>query len=145
MRKYNFIRYSQATKNVEESISEYANFNGKNTSFVMSRAYVNNRLLENKFLRFFIEPENKCLGWKVLEGYQPIADVVEPDVKQVKEQKTTKRFQFSVGRLVASLGLRKELYKKMPINETKDSRLEGIISFVEFIKPEEPKLVDFPI
>jgi len=107
--KFNFVSPEEQSNQGSPYVSLY-----KNGFLIFSRQYTIDNNLENKFVRFFIDPEKHELGWIIVKSIDTFRDM-----KSSKYRKAVMGLNKTIG-----FSIRKILEKLGAVLEGKPVRLE---------------------
>lgn len=132
--KYNFVPVHQIESSGRKG--EYVTVSPKWGRITFSKDYVNNHQFEGKMIKFYWESEKRLLGWRIVKksenGFEDISGGIPFVGQEIKTgDKVIKTYWFSITKLIKSVKLQQETYKKLPVSIAKKAIFGEDISYVK--------------
>lgn len=89
MPKYNFVKASQLQKELTSKESDFVTIDLVRGRFTMSYYHILKHKLENQKIMFYIDRENKYIGWKIVKSLFDIKGSRTIKVKYTKTKSPT--------------------------------------------------------
>lgn len=139
--QFNFLeeKHIKLDKKVARKTEHRASVNVKHSILTMSMNYVNDKKLEGKFIKFYVDADNKAIAWKIMKGI-PLEYLLDNGYRQVKVSRKVSKdgypmitCQFSLKSLISALNIRtRNSFTKLPIKEYDYRKMFGeILNYIQ--------------
>jgi len=131
-------KHIKGEKNVNKKKRHIASINLKHNILTLSMDYVNDKKLEGKFIKFFVDTDNKAIAWKIMKGI-PL-EYLEKNFRRIKVSRKTSKAgysavtcQFSLKSLISALNITtRSSFTKLPIQEYDYKKMYGdVLNYIE--------------
>ncbi len=131
--KFNFMPAVYNRKNTK-SIKSVVSISSHGT-IVFNRASIEEYGLNGKYLKFFIDPSKKALGWTIIDTFNDLSDLKKKEYRKIKPT-SYGSCSLSIKSILSELNPDNKKFSQLKIGNYKDS-MYGIIYFIKLTKSHE--------